>query len=143
MQIKFHRLSSDVPVPEYKTAGAVAFDLVVSEGGILNPGESRLFPTGLIIEIPKGYTLVLAPRSSNAKKQIKFANGIGIIDQDYHGPTDQLFLALHNFGPTPYSVEKGERLGQGMFVPIAIADFIEVDGFDDAYRGSFGSTGLK
>ena len=141
MQINIKRLSPDVPMPEYKTAGAVAFDLAVTEGGTLASGESRLFPTGLVVEIPVGYTLILAPRSSNAKKQVKFANGIGIIDQDYHGPTDQLFLALHNFGSAPYTVEKGERIGQGMFVPVLKAEFIEVEKIEATDRGSFGTTG--
>jgi len=141
MQIKFKRLSPDVPVPEYKTAGAVAFDLSVTEGGTLAPGESRLFPTGLVVEVPVGYALILAPRSSNAKKKVKFANGIGLIDQDYHGPTDQLFLALHNFSSESYTVEKGERIGQGMFVPVLKGEFVEVDNLEAENRGGFGTTG--
>lgn len=141
MQIKFKRLSSNVPMPEYKTAGAVAFDLSVTESGVLAPGESRLFPTGLVVEVPEGYALILVPRSSNAKKKVKFANGIGIIDQDYHGPTDQLFLALHNFGSESYTVEKGERIGQGMFVPVLKGEFIETEDMNTFDRGGFGTTG--
>ncbi|MFA6132245.1 MAG: dUTP diphosphatase [Patescibacteria group bacterium] len=141
MQILFKRLSPEVPVPEYKTAGAVAFDLAVPQGGVIQPGETKFFPTGLVIKVPEGHVLLVAPRSSNAKKQIRMGNGIGLIDQDYCGPTDELKLALHNFGQTPYTVENGERIAQAMIVPVLKGEFIEVDEMAAPDRGGFGSTG--
>jgi len=141
MQINFKRLSPDVPMPEYKTAGAVAFDLSVTESAILQPNETKLFRTGLVVQIPEGYGLFLLPRSSNAKKQVRLANGIGLIDQDHCGSEDDLKLFLHNFGSKPYSVEKGERIAQALFIPVMIADFVEVAEMAAPNRGSFGTTG--
>lgn len=142
MQISFKRLTPDVPLPEYKTPGAVAFDIAVTEGGTLAPGERKLFSTGLVVRIPDGHALLLAARSSNAKKGIQLANGIGIIDQDYCGPNDELRLALYNIGTEPYTIEKYERIGQGMFVPVTQATFIEPSLWEtQENRGGFGTTG--
>jgi dUTP pyrophosphatase len=142
MQIYFRRLHSDALVPHFQTPGACAFDLAPVEGVTLLPGERALVPTGLVIQVPDGYALVLAARSSNAKKGVRLGNGIGIIDQDYHGPTDQLYLALHNFGTEPYTVGVGERIAQGMIVPILKPDFVEsVEDMSVESRGGFGSTG--
>ena len=141
MQINFTRLSPDVPMPEYKTPGACAFDIAVMQSITLQPGERALLPTGLIIHVPPGHVLVLASRSSNAKKGLRLGNGIGIIDQDYCGPTDQIFAALHNFGDQPYTIEKGERLLQGLILPVARATFVETVASTGADRGGFGTTG--
>lgn len=141
MKIKIKRLSPNVPMPEYKTAGAVAFDITVPQGGTIRPGETIFFPTGLIIKVPDGYVLLIAPRSSNAKKQIRLGNGIGLIDQDYCGPTDELKLALHNFGRASYVIKDGERVAQAMLVPILRGEFVEVEEMKSPDRGGFGSTG--
>lgn len=141
MKIEIKRLSPNVPLPEYKTAGAVAFDIAVPEGGVIQPGETKFFPTGLVIKVPDGHVLLVAPRSSNAKKQIRMGNGIGLIDQDYCGPNDELILALNNFGSTPYTVENNERVAQAMIVPILKGEFVEVEEMEALDRGSFGSTG--
>lgn len=141
MQISIRRLSPDVPLPEYKTVGACAFDIAVMEEVTLPPGGRALLPTGLVIQVPVGYVLLLVPRSSNAKKGIRLGNGVGTIDQDYCGPNDQLYAAVHNFGDQPYTIEKGERLMQGMIVPIMKPEFVEVDVISAPDRGGFGTTG--
>lgn len=139
--VRFKRLSPDVPLPEYKTSGACAFDIAVSEGGILAPGERRNFPTGLVVSVPEGHTLLLCNRSSNAKKGIVLANAVGVADQDYCGPTDQLHAYLYNIGSEPYTVLKGERLMQGLIVPILRANFEEASELEAPNRGGFGTTG--
>lgn len=141
MQISIRRLSADVPMPEYKTSGACAFDIAVMEGVTLSPGGRATLPTGLVVEVPVGHVLILAPRGSNSKKGVRLANSIGIVDQDYCGPTDQLYLVLHNFGDQAYTVEKGERIAQGMIMPIAKVEFIEREAIGSVDRGGFGTTG--
>lgn len=142
MQIAIRRLSPNTPLPEYKTAGAVAFDLAVLEGKTLEPNERFLFSTGLVINVPNDHMLMLAPRSSNAKKGIRLSNGIGIIDSDYCGPNDELKLSLHNIGTAPYTVEAGERIAQGFFLPISRAVFYEPETWETLQdRGGFGTTG--
>ena len=141
MDVFFHRLSPETPIPEYKTPGACAFDIAVIEGGTLQPNERKLFPTGLVIAVPAGHALLLFARSSNAKKGVRLSNSVGVIDQDYCGPNDELKVALHNFGNEPYVVEKGERIAQGLIVPIARATFQERTGATGQDRGGFGTTG--
>jgi len=141
MQIEIRRLREDVPLPEYKTAGAVAFDLAVIEGATLAPGERTLLPTGLVIRVPEGHALILASRSSNAKKGIRLSNSIGVIDQDYSGPEDELKIAVHNFGAESYTIEKYDRIAQGLIMPIARATFTEPQEWGGANRGGFGTTG--
>jgi dUTP pyrophosphatase len=142
MQVAFRRINPKALVPVFQTPGACAFDLAGVESVTLGPGERALVPTGLVIQVPEGYALVIAARSSNAKKGVRLGNGIGIIDQDYHGPTDQIYLALHNFGHEPYTVAAGERIAQGMIVPILKPEFTESpDDLTDGDRGGFGSTG--
>lgn len=138
--VNIQRILPNTPLPEYQTPGAVGFDLAVQEGGLLAPGERRLFPTGLVVEVPQGYALLVMPRSSNSKKGLMLTNSVGVIDQDYHGPENQIFLSLYNADQKPYLIEAGERLAQGLIVPVAIAQFEEVV-FDAPNRGSFGSTG--
>lgn len=128
-------------MPEYKTAGAVAFDLAVIEGATLASGERMLLPTGLVVRVPEGHALILASRSSNAKKGIRLANSVGVIDQDYSGPEDELRIAVHNFGSEPYTIEKYDRIAQGLIVPIARATFVEPQDWDGSNRGGFGTTG--
>ena len=139
--VDIKRLDPDVPMPEYKTAGAIAFDIAVREGKTIQPGETVFFSTGLIVCTPPGYGLILAGRSSNAKKQITLANGIGVIDQDYCGPEDELKLSVRNEGPEPYTVETGERIAQGLFVPIVRGEFRDVETLTGPTRGGYGTTG--
>lgn len=141
MQISIRRLSPDTPLPEYKTPGACAFDLAVIEEKTLQPGERHIFRTGLVIKVPADHVLLLVGRSSSAKKGIRLGNGVGTIDQDYCGPNDEIKCSLHNFGDQPYTVQKGERLVQGLLIPIAKGDFIESENFADNNRGGFGTTG--
>lgn len=141
LPVDIKRLGPDVPFPAYKTPGAIAFDIAVREGKTLAPGETAFFHTGLVVCTPPGYGLILAGRSSNAKKQITLANGIGVIDQDYCGPQDELLLSVRNEGPESYTVETGERIAQGLFVPILRADFREVEETQAPNRGGYGTTG--
>lgn len=132
----------DAILPEYKTAGACAFDLATIENAIIQPGEIVRLRTGLIICVPRGYTLFIAARSSLPKKYgLCIPQGFGIVDQDYCGPDDELLLQLLNFTDTPTEVKKGDRLAQGMFVPILKADFNVVKKIESKNRGGFGSTG--
>lgn len=142
MQIKIKRIDKTLPLPSYQTSGSVAFDLYSRIDDLIKAGETKLFPTNFIIEIPKGYMLMLAARSSLApKKNLKMANGIGVIDQDFCGDDNEIRLVLHNYSEQDVQITKGERLAQGAFVRVDIADWEEVENMNNKNRGSFGSTG--
>ena len=98
-------------------------------------------PTGLVIAVPDGHALLIAARSSLFKKKgLMLANNLGVIDQDYCGPTDEIHILLWNPGDTDVAIEKNERLAQGFFVPVTKAEWAEGPA-DAPARGGIGSTG--
>ena len=146
MSIKVNvKLSDGASVPEYATSGAAAVDLRanVNESVTIAPGERRLIPTGLSMSIPEGYVGIVAARSGLAcKKGVALSNGIGVIDSDYRG---EIGVSLHNTSSEPFTVEKGERIAQMMFMPVCAACFCVCESLDETQRGEggFGSTGKK
>jgi len=141
MKVRIRRIDKSLPLPEYHTEGAVAFDLYISKDVTLEAGELKLLPTNLIIEVPAGHMLMLAARSGLSKRGLRFSNGVGIIDQDYHGPEDELHLLVTNFSKAQVDIKRGDRLGQGIIVPIERAEWEEVDALGKKTRGGFGTTG--
>lgn len=142
MKVRITRLDPGLEIPEYKTPGSAAFDLSSRDDAVIAARSLAILPTGLIIATPPGHVLILAARSSLFKKKgLMMANGIGVIDSDYSGPTDQVHLALFNPGDQEVRIEKGERLAQGIIVPFIKAEFEEGPPVNDASRGGFGSTG--
>ena len=143
MKVKITRVDKSFPLPKYETNGSVAFDLYSRIDEVIEPQTMKILPSNLIIEVPAGYALVLAARSSLAKKKnLVLRNGIGVIDEDYHGPQDEIGLLLYNISEDPVKVEKGERLAQGLILPIDRAEWEEVDSITKSSRGGFGSTGI-
>jgi len=141
MQIKITRLRDDVEIPKYQTDGSAAFDLASADEVVVSPKTFKLVPTGLVIGTPPGHVLILAARSSLFKKKgLVLANGIGVVDSDYTGPEDQIFLAVYNQLETEVKIEIGERIAQGMIMPIVRVEFEEGETGEKS-RGGFGSTG--
>ena len=142
MKIKIVRVDKSLPLPKYQTEGAVAFDLYCREDATVAPHELAMLPSNFIIQVPDGYALIIAARSSLAKKKgLVLGNGIGVIDKDYHGPEDEIKILVHNFTDSPIVVTRGERIAQGLIVPVAKATWEEVSAIKDESRGGFGSTG--
>ncbi len=141
MRASLHRLDPSLPLPTYETTGAVAFDFVTRETTIIQPKTLGLIPGNVIIETPKGYALLITPRSSlPRKKTLMFPHSIGIIDRDYCGPGDEVMIQVYNFGEAPVIVERGERIAQGIFVKCEQATWVETT-MGAKTRGGFGSTG--
>ena len=141
MKVKIKRIDQSLPLPQYQTNGSVAFDVGSRVDAVLQPGEVKILPSNLIIEVPAGHALILSARSSLANKGLKLANGIAVIDQDFHGPEDEIGILLHNFTASPVEVKKGERLAQGLIIPVERVEWDEVDEIKKTSRGGFGSTG--
>ena len=133
-----------LPLPEYQTAGAAGADLRADLGGtewVLQPGDIRLVPTGLRVQIPEGYEMQIRPRSSLALKHgVTLPNTPGTIDSDYRGP---LGVILINFGREPYALRHGERIAQAVIAPVTRAFYVVAETLDQTARGEggFGSTG--
>lgn len=140
MKVKIKRIDKTLPLPEYHTSGAVAFDLVAREGIVIQPHTIARVPANVVIEIPKGYMLLLKDRSSTPKKKGLLAT-VGFIDQDFCGDSDEIQMQFYNFQNVPVTIERGERLGQAAFVRIDQCEWEEVEAMDTKTRGGFGSTG--
>lgn len=142
MKAKIVRLNPEVQLPEYHTAESAGFDIAASEDTAIAPKQVTIVHTGLIIQAPKGHFLAIKARSSlPLKKKLMLANGTGVIDRDYCGPEDELKLSLYNFTDNEVKIEKGERLAQGLFLPVDQVEWEEVDVIKTDSRGGLGSTG--
>ncbi len=140
MKIKIKRIEKDLPLPEYQTSGAVAFDLYSRLDNIIKPKTLERLPTNIIVEIPEGYMLEIKDRSSTLKRKGLLVT-TGYIDNDFHGEEDEILLQVYNLTDNDVKIEKGERLGQGVFVKVEKAQWEEVDKMKETARGGFGSTG--
>ena len=103
-----------------------------------------MLPTGLVIETPPDHMLAIFPRSSTYKKYgLRIGNTVGIVDEDYCGPNDEILLFLWNPGSSPVTVEAGTRLAQGIFIPVTKPTFSEIEPsqLGRPSRGGWGSTG--
>lgn len=139
MKIKIKRIDKNLPLPEYKTSGAVAFDFIVRETTVPSQTVVRI-PSNLIIKVPEGFMLYVRDRSSTAMKKGLLVTA-GIVDQDFCGENDEILLQFFNFTDHEVVVERGERIAQGIFVAVQKADWLEIEKMDSPTRGGFGTTG--
>ncbi|MBP9711846.1 MAG: dUTP diphosphatase [Candidatus Pacebacteria bacterium] len=140
MKVKIKRIDKSLPMPIYQTPGAVAFDLYSRIDVVIPPKTLERLPTNVIVATPKGYMLEIKDRSSTLKKKGLLVS-TGFIDTDYCGETDEILLQVYNISDMEVKVEKGERLGQGAFIKVDIAEWEETDTMDSNSRGGFGTTG--
>jgi len=140
------RLGNDIPLPHYGTDGSAGLDLraCLEDTLVLNPGETKLIPTGMSIYIEDtGLAAMILPRSGLGHKHgIVLGNLVGLIDSDYQG---ELMVSCWNRGDKPFTMEIGERIAQLIIVPVVQAEFDLVQEFEATDRGvgGFGSTGTK
>ncbi len=144
MNIRLQRVDKSLALPSYATEGSVGFDFLARESVLIEPGKIELVPGNVILEVPEGYMLLVASRSSTPKKKgLTPPHGLGVIDRDYCGPQDEIKIQVYNFSNAPVTVERGEKIAQGIFVRVDTFAFEEVDTIRENSRGGFGSTDLK
>lgn len=142
MKVKIKRIDKDLPLPVYETGGSVGFDIIAREDTQIPPKEIGMIASNLIVEVPKGYMLVVASRSSTpGKKGLLPPHGFGIIDHDYCGPEDEIKVLVYNFTDSDVEILRGDKIAQGVFVRIDKFEWEEVDEIGRESRGGFGSTG--
>src|SRR6478735_3169559 len=132
-----------VPLPSYATPGSAGLDLcaAVPEAVRIEPGERRLIPTGLCLEIPPGFEGQVRPRSGLALKHgISIVNSPGTIDADFRG---EVGIVLINHGKEPYVVEPLSRIAQLVIARFERVQIEEAESLSNTSRGSggYGSTG--
>ena len=145
VEIKRLPHSEGIELPHYASAHAAGMDIraAVDTAVTLKPLERRVIPTGFSLAIPAGYEAQIRPRSGMAlKKGLSIPNSPGTIDADYRGEVGVIVINLSNEN---IMIERGERIAQMIFAPVAHATLQEVELLDATDRGAggFGSTGAK
>lgn len=148
--LKLAHYDPELPLPAYATEEAAGADIRASlpeeeraKGLTIGPGERVLVPTGLAMEIPKGYEIQVRPRSGlSLKTNLLLVNSPGTIDSDYRG---EVKIIMGNFGSESFTVTHGERLAQLVLAPVIQAQFVVESDLSSTERGAggFGSTGVK
>lgn len=133
----------DLPLPKYMTQQSAGMDLYAAndEPITIAPGEIKLIPTGLFLEIPPGYEGQVRARSGLALRHgLMLPNAPGTIDADYRG---ELQVVLANCSREPYTIERGMRFAQLVINKIEHVDIVEVEELTETARsgGGFGHTG--
>ncbi len=144
MTIKIINTSTN-ELPAYATQGAAGMDIRanISEKIVLQSLERKLIPTGLFMEIPKGFEVQIRPRSGLAfKNGITVLNSPGTIDSDYRG---EVGVLLVNLSHEAFTIEPGERVAQMVVAKYEVAELEQTNELSETNRGEggFGSTGKK
>ena len=140
-------LGTKIDPPHYATPGAAAMDLraCIDAAITLQPGDRTLIKSGIALNMmDPGLVAIVASRSGlSLKHGVRVAQGIGVIDADYHG---EIGVILANDGQAPYTIEPGERIAQLMFQPVVQVGLQYVEQFStetERGEGGFGSTGRR
>jgi dUTP pyrophosphatase len=142
VRVKIRRIDPSLPLPSYATEGATGFDFLSRLDITVDPGAIAHIPTNVVVSVPHGYLLVVALRSGTPRRKgLLSPHGVGVIDQDYRGPEDEIQVQVYNFSHAPVVVQRGERIAQGILIPVGIAAWDELESSDGESRGGFGSTG--
>lgn len=132
---------AQINLPQRTTAESAGYDIECAETVTINPGEVKIVPTGIKAFMAYNEFLAIHIRSSiGIKRHIMLANCTGIIDSDYYNNEDNeghILLGLYNLGTEAVTLEKGERIAQGIFTKYLVANDDEANGIR---RGGIGST---
>ena len=142
-KVAVKKLREGAILPTFGSAQAAGADLYacLEQDVTIAPGETAFIPTGLAMELPRGYAGLIYARSGLAcKRGLAPANKVGVVDSDYRG---EFIVALHNHGSQPQTIFSGERIAQLVVTPVLIPEYIEVETLSETDRGAggFGSTG--
>ena len=146
LEIRIKKFDKDARIPTRRSGQAAGYDLYAKTGSAaqeIRPGETAKIGTGIAVEIPDGYFGAVFARSGlAAKKGLRPANCVGVIDSDYRG---EIFVPLHNDSGELQTIADGDRIAQLIIRPYMTVDFTEVDELSETERGEggFGSTGIR
>lgn len=140
---KVKRIKDDIKLPERSTLNSAGYDFFALEDIIFNPETITRVFTGVKCELMPNQVLILANRSSNpSKKGLVLLNGIGVVDADYYGNSDndgEIAFEFYNMLNEPVEIKKGEKLGQGLILAF---DKTEDDYVTNVRKSGWGSTGV-
>ena len=140
---KVNKITEDIKLPERSTLNSAGYDFFAIEDVTLPAKKLTRVMTGVKCELMPNQVLILANRSSNpSKKGLILANGIGVIDADYYGNSDndgEMGFEFYNILDEDVVIKKGEKLGQGIIIKF---DKTEDDYVIKTRESGWGSTGV-
>ena len=171
LEVKYKIMGMGIKQPKFATDGSSCFDLYAAEDAVIEPSQTVAVGLGVAFEPPEGYGIMIYPRSGiSSKVPLRFANGVGVIDNDYRG---EVKVLLENVRPEKQKiykvpayqlvdgttvedynkyypegtikVRKGDRIAQGMVVQTFKTNLSKSKELSETKRGKggFGSTGVK
>lgn len=141
MNIRITKIHPNAIIPTHATPGSACFDLYTAEDATISPHGAAKLRTGLVIGLPQDHVMLMFARSSTyGKYGIILANGVGVLDADYCGPTDEWHISVRNMTDAPITITAGTRLVQAIVMPRPRVTFDEGPALGPS-RGGFGSTG--
>ena len=136
MYIEYYKIREDAPAPRRANPSDAGMDLAFSpedgEAITIEPGGSVICGTGLKFGVPHGYMLQIMNRSSVAAKR-SLVVGACVVDAGYNG---EVFINLHNVGKQKRVIEPGDRIAQGVIVPVVCARPVEYE-IDELYSRAY------
>lgn len=137
MLLKIKRLTEDAIIPTRGSEDSAGLDMFVTESYVLKPGETKLFKTGIAMEIPQGMYGMIRPRSSAFKRGLHTQ---GTIDADYRG---EVHLVIVNLSKDAQPVKAGTAVGQIIIMKFEQLMVLETYELSKTKRGTggYGSTG--
>lgn len=139
MKLKFKKLHPEAKLPSYGHSTDAGIDFYTIDEFIFNPGEQKLIPTGLSIDLPSGHVGLFWDKSSLASQKGLKSLG-GVIDSSYTG---EMKVILINLSKDIQIIPKGAKFIQLLIQKIEYCELELVDEIIDGNRGKngFGSTG--
>jgi len=138
MKLNVKKMSPEAKLPLYGHKGDAGMDLFSSLDYVLPKGEVFAVPTGIQVEIPKGYVGLIWDKSGISLKGVHRL--AGVVDAGYRG---EIKVVMVNLSQDPFIIEKGMKIAQLLIQTIEEAEIVEVENLEDSSRGEggFGSTG--
>lgn len=139
MTLQFKQLHPNAKLPSYGHITDAGMDLYTLEEIVFQPGEQKIIPTGLAMNLPIGYAALVWDKGS-----IGFHKGLksmgGVFDSGYTG---EIIISLINLSDKIQVIEKGAKCAQLVIQKVEYCDIEWTDTLVDSSRGEggFGSTG--
>ncbi|MVA75729.1 dUTP diphosphatase [Auraticoccus sp. F435] len=140
--VPVRRLDPGLPLPGYAHEGDAGADLFTAVDVRLEPGERRLVPTGIAVQIPPGWVGLVHPRSGLAARSgLTVVNAPGTVDSGYRGEVQVCLLNTDR--EHPVELHRGDRIAQLVLQRVGQARFVEVEELASSARatGGHGSSG--
>jgi dUTP pyrophosphatase len=166
-RLSIYKTHPNIVLPKFATKQSACFDLSfqsagkyqfkgynqynapytrqISNGKVrIMPGDRAMLPTGLIFDIPEGYSVRIHPRSGLSFKQgLVLANMEAVIDSDY---VEETFILIANLSDVDYSILDGDRIAQAELIKqeeYALWEIFDAPIKKTDRNGGLGSTGVS